>query len=95
MIFEPGEKPIELKASNEEGVVFVFVFVFVLGSAVPHPYPLHIGSYSVHTSAQELAVGERHISELEKKLKETGDRRTASGTIPIFRWLSLPVAQES
>ncbi|WP_261460670.1 hypothetical protein [Serratia liquefaciens] len=91
VIFEPGEKPIELKASNEEGVVFVFV----LGSAVPHPYPLHIGSYSVHTSAQELAVGERHITELEKKLKETGDRRTASGTIPIFRWLSLPVAQES
>ncbi|WP_443082914.1 hypothetical protein [Variovorax sp. HW608] len=44
--------------------------MFVLGSAVPHSYPLHVGYYSVHTSAQAL---------------EAGDRRTASGTIPVFR----------
>ena len=59
--------------------------MFVLGSAVPHPYPLHLGYYSVHTSAQALEIGERRIAELGRKLQDAGDRRTASGTIPVFR----------
>ncbi|WP_045883059.1 pirin family protein [Pseudomonas chlororaphis] len=79
VVFEPGETPIALEASGQEGAVFV------LGSAVPHPYPLHLGYYSVHTSAQALEAGERRIAELGNKLKEAGDRRTASGTIPVFR----------
>ncbi len=79
VIFEPGEVPITLEASGKEGAVFV------LGSAVPHPYPLHLGNYSVHTSAHALEAGERRIAELARKLKEAGDRRTASGTIPVFR----------
>jgi len=79
VIFEAGEAPIALEASGKEDAVFV------LGSAVPHPYPLHLGSYSVHTSAQALETGERHIAELGRKLREAGDRRTASGTIPVFR----------
>lgn len=78
-IFEAGETLIALEASGREDAVFV------LGSAVPHPYPLHLGHYSVHTSALALAAGERRIAELGWKLKEAGDRHTASGTIPVFR----------
>jgi redox-sensitive bicupin YhaK (pirin superfamily) len=79
VIFEPGEAPIALEASGREDAVFV------LGSAVSHPHPLHLGNYSVHTSAQALETGERHIAELGRKLKESGNRSTASGTIPVYR----------
>lgn len=78
-IFEPGEAPIPLRASGKEDSVFV------LGSAAPHPYPLHLGNYSVHTSAQALAAGERRIAELDHELGKIGDRRTATGTVPVFR----------
>ncbi|MNS69449.1 Pirin [compost metagenome] len=77
--FDFSEAPIALQASGQENAVFV------LGSAVPHPHPLHLGYYSVHTSAQALEAGERRIAELAKKLKAAGDCRTASGTIPVFR----------
>lgn len=79
VIFEPGEVPISLRATGGEDAVFV------LGSALPHPYPLHLGSYSVHTSAEALARGEGRIAELAQRLKEAGDRRTASGTVPVLR----------
>jgi redox-sensitive bicupin YhaK (pirin superfamily) len=79
VVFEHGEKPIELQASRTEDAVFV------LGSAVPHPYPLHLGNYSVHTTAQALEAGESRITELGRKLQEAGDRKTASGTVPVFR----------
>lgn len=79
VIFEAGETPITLEATSEQDAAFV------LGSAIPHPHPLHLGRYSVHTSATALAAGERRIIELGKKLKEAGDRRTASGTIPVYR----------
>jgi redox-sensitive bicupin YhaK (pirin superfamily) len=78
VIFEPGEAPIALEASGKEDAVFV------LGSARPHPHPLHLGYYSVHTSARALETGERHIAELGRKLKEAGDRSTASGTVPVY-----------
>jgi hypothetical protein len=59
---------------------------FVVGSAIPHAYPLHLGSYSVHTSAEALAAGERHIRSLKQQLDATGDRRTrSSGSTPVFR----------
>lgn len=77
--FEPGETPIVLEASGTADAVFV------LGSAVPHPYPPHLGYYSVHTSRQALESGERRIAELAQRLQRAGDRRTASGTIPVFR----------
>jgi redox-sensitive bicupin YhaK (pirin superfamily) len=77
--FEQGQIPIELEAAGASEAVFV------LGSAVPHPHQLHLGNYSVHTSAQALAAGERRIEELWRKLRDAGNRSTESGTIPVFR----------
>ncbi len=79
VLFEHSEEPIVLQAAGNENAIFV------LGSAVPHPHPLHLGMYSVHTSAEALAQGERRIAELGRKLKESGDRRMVSGTVPVFR----------
>lgn len=79
VVFEHGESPIVLEASDQQDAVFV------LGSAVPYPHQLHLGSYSVHTSAQALEAGERKIDELGRQLRAAGDRRTASGTVPVFR----------
>ncbi|OKB64908.1 hypothetical protein BHU62_19955 [Serratia marcescens] len=79
VVFEPGEAPINVVNSGAKEATFV------LGSAIPHPYPLHLGSYSVHTSAAALKAGESHIVELWKKLKQEGDRQTSSGTIPVYR----------
>lgn len=79
VVFETGEVPITLQADEGQHAVFV------LGSAVPHPFPLHLGYYSVHTSARALATGETRIAELGTRLREVGDRKTAAGTIPVFR----------
>ncbi|KLK92566.1 pirin [Microvirga vignae] len=78
-IFEAGEAPIMLQGGEGSGTTFV------LGSAVPHPHDLHLGYYSVHTSAQALAAGERRIEELGERLRAAGNRRTASGSTPVFR----------
>ncbi|MET0282384.1 MAG: pirin family protein [Steroidobacteraceae bacterium] len=77
-VFENSEAQITLTARDAEAV-------FVLGSAVPHPHPLHLGYYSVHTSAIALAQGEERIAELGRKLAAAGDRRSKSGTVPVFR----------
>ncbi|WP_200954494.1 pirin family protein [Rhizobacter sp. Root1221] len=79
VLFEHGEEAIALQAGAGEDAVFV------LGSAVPHPHPLHLGHYSVHTSAAALVEGERRIAELGRQLRAMGDRRTSSGTVPVFR----------
>ncbi len=78
-IFEAGEAPITLQGNEGSGTTFV------LGSAVPHPHDLHLGYYSVHTSAQALAAGERRIQALGERLRAASDRRTASGSMPVFR----------
>ena len=78
-IFESGEAPITLEGAEGTRPTFV------LGSAVPHPYELHLGAYSVHTSAEALAAGERHLRELKARLDARGDRRAASGSTPVFR----------
>jgi redox-sensitive bicupin YhaK (pirin superfamily) len=78
-VFDRSETPLTLTARGDVDAVFV------LGSAVPHPYELHLGHYSVHTSAEALARGERRIAELGAKLAGTGDRRTKSGATPVFR----------
>ena len=59
-VFADDGLPITLEASGDDDTVFV------LGSAVPHPHPLHLGYYSVHTTAKALAAGEARISELGK-----------------------------
>ncbi len=45
---------------------------FVLGSAVPHPHDLVMGSYSVHTSAQALRDGEAGIRRIGEGLRAQG-----------------------
>lgn len=79
VVFEPGETPITLEASGR------LDSVFLLASAVPHPHDLHLGNYSVHTSAQALEKGPRRIAELAQLMEEAGNRNTPSGTIPVFR----------
>ncbi|WP_394182905.1 pirin family protein [Marinomonas posidonica] len=79
VLFENGDAALEIQSTSNEDAVFV------LGSAVPHPYQLHLGNYSVHTSAEALKIGEDRIKELGKKLREAGDRQTASGTVPVYR----------
>jgi redox-sensitive bicupin YhaK (pirin superfamily) len=78
-IFENGEAPILLEGAQSEGATFV------LGSAVPHPHQLYLGSYSVHTSPEALAAGERNLRDLKQRLDAAGDRRTGSGSTPVFR----------
>lgn len=78
-IFEDGEVPITLTSTGASDTVFV------LGSATPHDHPLHLGYYSVHTNADALVRGEQRIAELHQKLVEAGDRRTTSGTTPVYR----------
>ena len=45
---------------------------FVLGSAAPHPHDLVLGYYSVHTSPAALDTAERHIADIQVKLREEG-----------------------
>jgi redox-sensitive bicupin YhaK (pirin superfamily) len=78
-MFDQSEEPITLEGSADRGATFV------LGSAVPHPYPLYLGAYSVHTSPDALAAGERHIRELKKRLDASGDLRRERGSTPVFR----------
>src|SRR3954465_2254131 len=77
-IFDKSEAPIRLEGSDLGASL-------VLGSAVPHPYPLHLGAYSVHTSAAALAAGDRDIRELKTRLDASGDLRRDQGSTPVFR----------
>lgn len=78
-VLEGGVGAVTLTAGNAEDAVFV------LGSAEPHDHPLHLGDYSVHTTAGALARGEAHIRELYRSLVAAGDRSTGSGTTPVYR----------
>lgn len=77
LLFEKSDRPITVEAVSDA--------VFVIGSAVPHAHELHLGRYSVHTSAESLAQGEAHIERLRQRLTAAGDRRQPSGTVPVFR----------
>ena len=79
LIFEQAVQPVHLKAGLAGDAIFV------IGSAAPHPHDLHLGSYSVHTSADALAKGEANIERLRRLLLAAGDRRNASGTVPVFK----------
>lgn len=52
-VFEASNQAIELVAEGPTQLV--------LGSAIPHPHPLVLGSYSVHTSEEALERGEAEI----------------------------------
>jgi redox-sensitive bicupin YhaK (pirin superfamily) len=45
---------------------------FVIGSAAPHPHPLALGYYSVHTSQAALEAGEARIEEIRETLVAQG-----------------------
>jgi redox-sensitive bicupin YhaK (pirin superfamily) len=79
VVFENGEVPIDIRNTGATDTVFV------LGSAVPHGHDLHLGNYSVHTSAQALKAGERRIVDLHRTMMALGDRSTASGTVPVYQ----------
>jgi redox-sensitive bicupin YhaK (pirin superfamily) len=64
VVFAPGEGAVEFMAETEAE--------FMLGSAVPHPHDLVLGYYSVHTSADALAKGERRIREIRAELARQG-----------------------
>ena len=63
-IFAPGQEAVDFVAEAQTE--------FMLGSAVPYPYELVMGYYSVHTSAEALAKGERRIREIREKLVRAG-----------------------
>jgi redox-sensitive bicupin YhaK (pirin superfamily) len=69
-VFEEGEGALELRAEGPTE--------FVLGSAVKHPHPLVCGSYSVHTSAHTLALGEAGIRKVASALQS---KSRAAGTV--------------
>lgn len=79
LLFQESQQAITLEAGPGGETVFV------IGSAAPHPHDLHLGNYSVHTSADALVRGEDNIERLRRLLVEAGDRRQANGAIPIFR----------
>jgi redox-sensitive bicupin YhaK (pirin superfamily) len=64
VIFEPSEVKIDITAVTDAE--------FVIGSAVPATHDLALGSYSVHTSAESLAEGERRIVEIGQRLQAQG-----------------------
>jgi redox-sensitive bicupin YhaK (pirin superfamily) len=56
---------------------------FVLGSAAPHPYPLVLGNYSVHTSAEALRRGEDEIRRIGRQLRADGTLRYARPAVAL------------
>lgn len=79
VVFEDADEAIAVQAGTDSDAVFV------LASAIPHPHELHLGSYSVHTSAQALETGESRIQELRARMVAAGNRRTSTGNVPVFR----------
>jgi len=62
--FAPSEAAIDFIAETDTR--------FVLGSAVPHPHQLVMGTHSVHTSADALARGETEIRRIRQGLRVAG-----------------------
>lgn len=81
VIFDDSDGAIEMRSTGDADAKLV------LGSAAPHPHSLHLGNYSVHTSADALKAGERHIMDVRKKLIERERQRPPStnGPVPVLR----------
>jgi len=78
VIFEPGDGAVTLKAMHKDTV-------FVIGSAMPHPYELVLGNYSVHTNPQALRAGEAKIAEIGVRLREYLQNPSESAAVPVFK----------
>lgn len=78
LVFANSSRSIFLQAEPNQDAVMV------LGSAEVHPFELHVGRYSVHTSQESLARGEANISRLRQLLFAAGDRREFGGNVPPF-----------
>ena len=68
VIFEEGSRPIEVIAEGDVD--------FVIASAVKHPHPLVTGMYSVHTTENNLVLGESGI-------------RSVASTMSLIPWRPL------
>ncbi len=77
VVFDDTDGAIEIRSTGTVEAKLV------IGSARPHPHPLHLGHYSVHTSADALQTGERHITDLRKKLIERERQRRTQPTSPV------------
>ncbi|MFJ2684969.1 pirin family protein [Pseudomonas sp. NPDC087342] len=77
--FEPGNGALTLEAGDQGDAVFV------LGSAVPHPHELKMGSYSVHTSMQALNTGEANIQRLGERLRAQTSPESGTRSTPIYK----------
>ena len=62
--FDKSDQAIDVRAEADSE--------FVLGSAAHHPHDLVLGYYSVHTSAAALDTAERHIAEIQTRLRVEG-----------------------
>lgn len=62
--FEPTHQSIDFVATQATS--------FVLGSAVPHPHELVMGTYSVHTSQAALRQGTTEIRRIAGQLRQAG-----------------------
>lgn len=62
--FEKSNEAIEFRAEADSE--------FVLGSAASHPHDLVLGYYSVHTSPAALDTAERHIADIQVRLRQEG-----------------------
>lgn len=78
-VFAPGEDSITFANMADRPAVFV------LGTAVPHPYELALGYYSVHTSRAALARGEARIAEVRKRMLAAGAPQQTAAGVPVFR----------
>jgi redox-sensitive bicupin YhaK (pirin superfamily) len=69
-VFEASEASIDFQARVDTE--------FVLGSAVPHPYELALGTYSVHTNPDALHAAESRIAQIQVSLVARGRLRPGS-----------------
>jgi redox-sensitive bicupin YhaK (pirin superfamily) len=69
---EPGEMVAFDKSNHAIDIRAEADSEFVLGSAASHPHDLVLGYYSVHTSPAALETAERHITEIQSRLREEG-----------------------
>jgi hypothetical protein len=58
--FAPSSQAVEFEARTDAELL--------LGSAVPHDYPLVLGSHSVHTTSAALRNAESHILAIRRRL---------------------------